>query len=83
MDTCEFSVFTVLLVENTTFDKGFVNFRLNVTTFGMSIDIVAIDKSHDFLVAMDTTLARNYEFLNYQMCVFIQWPAWPRIKINS
>ena len=37
-----------MLVENTTFDNHFVNFSLNVTKFGIVIDIVEIDKSHDF-----------------------------------
>ena len=34
--------------ENTTFDNNFVNFSLNVTKCGLLIDIVDIDKSHDF-----------------------------------
>ena len=33
---------------NTTFDNNFVNFSPNVTKFGMLIDIVDIDMSHDF-----------------------------------
>ena len=35
-------------MENTTFDNNFVNFSLNVTKFGMSIDIVETDKARDF-----------------------------------
>ena len=34
-------------MENTTFDNNVVNFRLNVTKFGMLIDIVESDKSRD------------------------------------
>ena len=37
-----------MLVENTTCDNNVVNFRLNLTKFGMWLDIVDIDKSHDF-----------------------------------
>ena len=37
-----------MLVENTTFYNTFVNFSLNVTKFGMVIDIVEIDNSLDF-----------------------------------
>ena len=37
-----------MLVENTTFDNKFVRFSLNVAKFHMLIDIVEIDKSHDF-----------------------------------
>ena len=36
-----------MLVENTTFYNNVVNFSLNVTKFGMLIDIVEIDKSRD------------------------------------
>ena len=36
-----------MLEENTTFYNNVVNFSLNVTTFGMVIDIVEMDKSHD------------------------------------
>ena len=37
-----------MLVENKTFDNNVVNFSLNVTKFGMLIDIVDIDKTHYF-----------------------------------
>ena len=37
-----------MLVVNTTFDNTFVNFSLNVTKFGIVIDIVKINKSPDF-----------------------------------
>ena len=37
-----------MLVENTIFYNNFVNFSLNVIKFGMLIDIVQIEKSHDF-----------------------------------
>ena len=37
-----------MLVENKTLDNTFVNFSLNVTKCGIVIDIVEIDKSHDF-----------------------------------
>ena len=31
--------------------------------------------SYMILVAMETILAGNYEFISYQMCVFIKWPS--------
>ena len=37
-----------MLVENATFYNNVVNFSLNVTKFGMLIDIVEVDKSRDF-----------------------------------
>ena len=37
-----------MLVENKSFDNSCVSFSLNVTKFGMMIDIVDIDKSRDF-----------------------------------
>ena len=37
-----------MLMENTTVDNNFVNCRLNIIKFGMLIDIVEIDKLHDF-----------------------------------
>ena len=37
-----------MLVVNTTFDNNFVSFSLNVTKFGIFIDIVEVGKSHDF-----------------------------------
>ena len=37
-----------MLVGNTNFYNKFVNFSLNITKFGMLIDIVEIDKSRDF-----------------------------------
>ena len=56
-------------LKNTTFDYHFINFSLNVIKFGMLIDNVEIDKSHDF-GCYETILVRNYEFLT-KMCVFI------------
>ena len=46
--TGELRQFQCILVENTTVDNNFVHFSLNVTKFGMLIDMVEIDKSHDF-----------------------------------
>ena len=34
-------------MKNTTFDNTFLNYRPNVTKFGMLIDIVDIHRSHD------------------------------------
>ena len=71
---------SVFFVENT-FDNDFVNFSLNVTTCGMFIDIVEIDKkkSHVILVAMETILDRNYEFLSYQNVCILKM-AWRSIN---
>ena len=56
-----------MLMENTTFYNTFVNFSLNVTKFGILIDIVETDM---VFVAMETILMGNYEFLNYQnVCI--------------
>ena len=68
------SVFWCML----TCDNTFVNFSLNVTKFGMLINIVVIDKSHD-LVAIETIWAGNYEFLIYQhVCIYKM--AWRSIN---
>ena len=59
-----------MLVENTTFDNTVVNFIFNVTKFGMPIDIITSDGSHE-LVGMETILAGNYGFLSYQnVCIY-------------
>ena len=64
-----------MLVANTTFENTFVDFCLNITTFGVLIDIVGIDKSRDF-GCYGHHLAGNYEFPSYtKMCVFIKWPG--------
>ena len=51
-------------MKNTAFDNNVVIFNLNVTIFGTLIDIVEIDKEHDF-GAMETivTVADNCEWL--------------------
>ena len=35
-------------MKNTTFDNNFVNFSLNVIKYGVLIDNIKIDMSHDF-----------------------------------
>ena len=57
-------------MENTTFDNNFVNFSQNVTTFGMLIDFVKIDKLHDF------------GSLVTEMYVCIKWPGTARVMIH-
>ena len=59
-------------MKNTTFDNNFANFSLNVIKFGMLIDNIESGMSHDFaLIAMETILAANYEFLHYQnVCIY-------------
>ena len=42
------NVFQCILVKSTTFDSNFVNFSLNVIKFGMLINNIEIDMSHDF-----------------------------------
>ena len=37
-----------MLLENTTVDNNVVTFSVNITTFGIVVDIVEVDKSYDF-----------------------------------
>ena len=68
-----------ILVENTTFDNNVVNFILNVTKFGMLIDIIDVDKSYDF-GCYGNHFSVYYEFLIYQnVCIYKM--AW--FSINS
>ena len=65
-------MYIYILVKNTSFDNNFVNFRLNVTKFGMLIDNIGIDMSHDFGY-YGNHFGRNKNSLVTKMCVFINW----------
>ena len=66
-------------MKNTTFDNNFIHFSFDVTNFGMLIHNIDLYISHAFF-AMETILAGNYEFLNYQN-VCIDKVSW--ISINT
>ena len=62
-----------MLVENTTFYNNFVIYSLNVTKFGMLIDIVEIDTWSWLLWKPIWREIMNA--LITKMCVFIKWPG--------
>ena len=64
------------LVKNTTFVNNFINFSLNVTKFGMLVDIVDMDRSHDF-GCYGYNFVGNYDFLSYQnVCIYkVDWSS--------
>ena len=67
-----------MFVENTTLDNNVVNFSLNVTKFGMLISILKMT-IYMILVAMESILTGNYEFLSYQN-VHIYKMAWRSVN---
>ena len=62
-----------MLLENITFYNNIVNFSLNVTKFGMSIDIIDIDKAHDVLLLWKPFWREIMNALVTKICVFIKW----------
>ena len=54
-------------MENTTFDNKFVNFSPKITKFGMLIDIIAIDNSHDF-----GCYGNNYLVTKMHVCITLE-----------
>ena len=58
-------------MKNTTFDYNFVNCNQNVTKFGVLIDNVGVDKSHEFGCNGNWIVAVNYKYRSYQtVCIY-------------